>query len=51
MKKAEVLKLILLFFGLSKKYTDEHGGGGGGGGKTYTFTDDGDGNITITEGN
>ena len=23
---------------------------GGGGGTTYTFTDDGDGNITITEG-
>lgn len=47
MKKADVLRLILIFFGLSKKYTDEHGGGGGG--KTYTYTDDGDGNITITE--
>ena len=47
MKKADVVRLILIFFGLSKKYTDEHGGGGGG--KTYTYTDDGDGNITITE--
>lgn len=47
MKKADVLRLILIFFGLSKKYTDEHGGGGGG--KSYTYTDDGDGNITITE--
>jgi len=44
MKKADVLRLILIFFGLSKKYTDEHGGG-----KSYTYTDDGDGNITITE--
>ena len=27
MKRNEVLQLVLLFFGLSKKYTDEHGGG------------------------
>lgn len=47
MKKADVLRLILIFFGLSKKYTDTHGGDTGA--KSYTFTDDGDGNITIAE--
>ena len=43
MKFDEVLRLILMFFGLSKKYTDKHAG------TKYTFTDDGNGNITITE--
>ena len=45
MREVDVLRYILIFFGLAKK----QGGGGGGGGKTYTYTDDGDGNITITE--
>lgn len=45
MREVDVLRYILIFFGLAKK----QGGGGGGGGKSYTYTDDGDGNITITE--
>lgn len=44
MREVDLIRFILIFFGLAKKQ-----GGGGGGGKTYTYTDDGDGNITITE--
>lgn len=43
MREVDVLRYILIFFGLAKKK------GGGGEGKSYTYTDDGDGNITITE--
>ena len=40
-----VLKLIIVFYELAKKYAREIGGGG----KKYVYTDDGDGNITISE--
>lgn len=44
MREVDVLRYILIFFGLAKK-----NGGGCVGGKSYTYTDDGHGNITITE--
>lgn len=43
MKKHAVLKLILIFFELSKKYARGLISFGG-----YSYTDDGDGNITIS---
>lgn len=43
-KMSDVLKYIILFFQLGKKYADSVAGGG-----SYTYTDDGDGNITITK--
>lgn len=41
----EVLKLILVFYNLSKKYARDLISGGG---KHYVYSDDGDGNITIS---
>lgn len=39
----DIIRFFLLFFKLSKKYTDEHSL------DKLKFTDDGDGNITISE--
>ena len=41
----EALKLILVFFNLSKKYARELVAGGG---AHYVYADDGEGNITIS---
>lgn len=41
----EVLKLILAFYNLSKKYARDMIAGGG---SQFVYTDDGDGNITIS---
>ena len=45
MDLTDVLKLILVFFTIGKKYADEAAAGGG---YHTVYTDDGDGNITIT---
>ena len=42
---SRVLKLILAFFAMSKKYARELVAGFG---SHYVYTDDGEGNITIT---
>lgn len=41
----QILKLILVFFNLGKKYAREVAAGGG---FHYEYADDGDGNITIS---
>ena len=41
----ELLKLSLVFYNLSKKYARDLIAGGG---QHYVYSDDGDGNITIT---
>lgn len=45
MDLSDVLKYIIAFFVLGKKYADEAAAGGG---KHTVYTDDGDGNVTIT---
>ncbi len=44
----KILQLVLTFFSLGKKYTDEAVADAELEAIGYTFTDDGDGNITIT---
>ncbi|MBQ6403846.1 MAG: hypothetical protein IJI27_08070 [Oscillospiraceae bacterium] len=42
---SKVLKLIIVFYELGKKYTRDMIAGGG---SQFVYTDDGDGNITIS---
>ncbi len=45
---SKILQLVLTFFTLGKKYTDKAVADAELEACGYTFTDDGDGNITIT---
>lgn len=45
LKLTDVLKYIIVFFVLGKKYADEAAAGGG---SHTVYSDDGDGNVTIT---